>query len=294
MKKLIFAVMSLMAVAIVSCSGKNKEPENTGEATLLVTFGSSYEAPRATYAEIEKTFVKSYPEQKYSWTYTSAFIRKKLAQQGIYIDAPDEALEKLARLGYKRINVQSLHVIPGHEYYEMMDFVDKFRAAHSDIVVKIGAPLLSSDEDMREVADILHTRFQSTLEKGEAVVFMGHGTDHDANDRYDRINRIMKDFSPLMITGTVEGSPTIEDVMTELAATGAKTVTLMPLMSIAGDHATNDMAGDEDDSWKSILLKAGYTVKIDTLDNGNFSSLGDIEAIRKIWVKHMATALTRR
>ena len=281
MKRLILATLGLMAIAMLSCSNNNKDLDNKGEATLLVTFGSSYKAPRETYAKIEKTFAAAYPDQKI------------LAQQGIYIDAPDEALEKLARLGYKKINVQSLHVIPGREYDEMLDFVNKFKAAHSDITVKIGTPLFDTDEDMREVADVLHKRFQQTIEKGEAIVFMGHGTEHAANDRYARINKIMKTYSKFMIVGTVESDPSIEDVIAELKATGVTAVTMMPLMSVAGDHATNDMAGDEDDSWKTLLTNAGFTVSIDKLDNGNFSALGDIEGIRNIWLKHMKAASAR-
>lgn len=293
MKKLILATLGLMAIAMLSCSSNNKDLENKGEATLLVTFGSSYKAPRETYAKIEKTFATAYPDQRISWTYTSSIIRKKLAQQGIYIDAPDEALEKLARLGYKKINVQSLHVIPGREYDEMIDFVNKFKAAHSDNTVKVGAPLFDTDEDMREVAEILHKRFQQMIEKGEAIVFMGHGTEHAANDRYARINKIMKNYSKFMIVGTVESDPSIDDVIAELKETGATAVTMMPLMSVAGDHATNDMAGDEDDSWKTLLTNAGYTVSIDKLDNGNFSALGDIEEIRNIWLKHMKATSAR-
>lgn len=291
MKRLLFATLILILIGATSCTNKRSDNETVSdEATLLVTFGSSYDAPLETYAKIEKAFAQAYPNQKISWTYTSGIIRKILAKRGTKIDAPKEALEKLADSGYKKINVQSLHIIPGSEYDEMISFIEEFKASHNDITIKVGTPLLYSDEDMHKVAEVLHNNFKKTIDKGEAIVFVGHGTEHDSNDRYARLNKIMKDYNPLLIIGTVEGTLGIDDVIAELKKMGMTNLTMTPLMSIAGDHATNDIASDEEDSWNSLLTKAGFNVTIDTLANGNISSLGDIEGISDIWIKHMEKA----
>lgn len=280
MKKL-FLVLLAAVLAFSSCSNDDEKVLGDKEGILLVTFGSSYPEPQKTFANMEAQFKNEFPSTEIRWAYTSHIIRNILLKKGMDIDSPEEALKKMVKDGYSTINIQSLHVIPGAEYTDLLGIIEEFKADNAGVSVKVGKPLMNSDEDMNELADSLITAFNSEKEAGELVVFMGHGTHHAANDRYGRLQTIISAKTDNFFVGTVEGTPELSDVVALMDETGIKTVTLTPLMSIAGDHANNDMAGDEEESWKTILEAKGYTVK--TVLKG----LGDYNGINSIWVNHL-------
>ena len=171
----------------------------------------------------------------------------------------------------------------GFEYDDLMAVVkanaDKFES------VKVGSPLLTSDDDYKNVIDAITAATAEYDDGNTAIVFMGHGTEHAANATYAKLQTMLTDAGKKnYCIGTVEASPSIDDVVAFAKNGGYKRVVLEPLMVVAGDHANNDMAGDEEDSWKTILTNEGFEV-VPVL-----RGLGEIEAIQKIYVDHVNNA----
>ncbi|QZT36367.1 sirohydrochlorin cobaltochelatase [Halosquirtibacter xylanolyticus] len=281
-------VVLMMFIGFTSCvsNGTKATSKDSKEAILLVTFGSSYKGPEATFKNIEEEFVKAYPDVEIQWAFTSRIIRKILHKRGVGpykgVNAPEDALLKLKKEGYQRIAVQSLHIIPGTEYNDLKGKVEAFQQANPQLTLSLGTPLMDTDKDMNQLADILVHKFDKN---DQTVVMMGHGTVHAANDRYVRIGNIFRKEHPSFIVGTVEAKPDIENVVEEVAKLSSKNILLMPLMSVAGDHATNDMAGDEEDSWKTVLEKNNYAV------SPLLQGLCDYDEVVDIFVQHLKASM---
>jgi sirohydrochlorin cobaltochelatase len=205
-------------------------------------------------------------------------------RDGEKIDNLEDAMERLVKDGVKELAVQPTHVMNGFEYDEMREAIKPFEKNFDRI--SYGLPLLISDADYEEVANIVTGETQQYNDGDTAVVFMGHGTEHEANSAYARFDKLLKDkgFANYII-GTVEASPSLDDVIVQLDALGKKKVVLLPFMIVAGDHANNDMAGDEDDSWKSILQEKGYTVQ------PVLRGLGQYPGIQAMFVRHAGEAV---
>jgi sirohydrochlorin cobaltochelatase len=225
------------------------------------------------------------------WAYTSKIIRDKIAERdGRIIDDPVTALKKLQSDGYDKVVVQSVHIIPGQEYNDLLNDVNGLltqqpgeKEQYSGKVV-MGKPLLYLHEDYIDAAKAIAAQFPADTSK--AVVLMGHGTEHHpADSAYGKLNDILRHMYENVFLGTVEGYPSLEEIKEDLAASGLKKVTLMPFMNIAGDHALNDMYGDEEDSWKSQLNKLGYKT------DGYLKGLLDNKAIVDIFVSHLTSAM---
>lgn len=283
-------ILSLLLGMFASCSKDDDhvaEKKGAGKtAILLVTFGSSYPEPAKTFQNMEDNVKKAYPEADITWAFTSHIIRNILIKRGEGkfkdIDSPEEAMKKLKEQGYEKIAVQSLHVIPGSEFNDLKGKVDAFKAANPNIKMTLGNPLMNTDEDMKSLVDVMVKKFQAD---DQTVVMMGHGTEHAANDRYTRVNNFFKAANEDFIVGTVEATPGIKEVKEAAALRPSKNILLMPLMSVAGDHANNDMAGEDADSWKSQLEAAGFTV------TPRLKGLGDYNEVVAIWVKHLKVAV---
>ena len=284
LRNCLLVVLSAVLV-LTSCSKDDDKVVANKEGILLVTFGSSYPEPQKTFTNIDTEVKKAVPATEVRWAYTSHIIRNILLKKGMDIDSPEEALKKMKADGYAKITVQSLHVIPGAEYNDLIATIDAFKKANPSIKVSLGTPLMTSEDDMSTLADKLAEEFAAIKNNAdEALVFMGHGTHHEANNRYSQFQTIISAKAPNFFVGTVEANPDLNDVIALLEKAGIKTVTLTPLMSVAGDHANNDMAGTEEDSWKTILEAKGYTVKV------VLKGLGDYNSVNSIWVNHLKTA----
>ena len=266
--------------------------EDTAEDTaadkpviLMVSFGTSYNDSRdKTIGAIEAAVQSANPDHDVRRAFTSQIIIDKLKDRdNLVIDNVEEAFARLEADGVKDLTVQPTHVMSGFEYDDLMEVVkanaDKFDS------VKVGAPLLTSDDDYTNVIDAI-TVATSEYDDGEtAIVFMGHGTEHASNATYAKLQTMLSDAGKKnYFIGTVEAEPTLDDVVAAVKAGGYKRVVLEPLMVVAGDHANNDMAGDEEDSWKTVLEGEGFEVV--PLIRG----LGELEAIQKIYVDHVANA----
>ena len=260
----VFLTLGAAALLFTSCSSDdddNKEIKiGNKEGVLLVTFGSSYPAPQASFASMDKNAKAKFTGEEIRWGFTSDIIVNKLRQgngegslKGKIIDndSPEEALKLMIKEGYGKICVQSLHVIPGEEYDEMLETVEKLEAEYEGLDISTGKPLLYSNEDVAAVAKIVASKFATQIAAGEPVLLMGHGTPHENNKKYPAMEVELQKLYPNFFVGTVEGTTfdngttSIGSIITKLDALNlsSKNVTITPLMSIAGDHANNDMNG---------------------------------------------------
>jgi len=305
MTKIMAGLAAMLAMVIVIPSnGAMDRPAKDNPAILLVVFGTSYPEAQAAYENIEKVYKQEFPEAKIQIAFTSDYIRRKIQQRdNISIDNPLTALARLNDEGYVNVVVQSLHVIPGEEFHDMANIVESLSGIEGKFGFKniaIGAPLLMSHGDYHNVSAALASQFdeyttgrERTPHKGPrdanetAIVFMGHGTEHPANSAYSQMaNTLAADYKNVFL-GTVEGYPTYDDVVAELKAAKVKNVRLMPFMVVAGDHALNDLTGNETASWKSMLEREGFVVDF------NLKGMGENDGIAKIFVQHTKDAFMK-
>jgi len=278
------ACVALTALSGCASSGAARDKNVGGKkAILVVSFGTSFEESlKANIEASEKAIAAAYPDYEIRRAFTSGIVIKVLGKRGVKVDAVEEALARLHADGFSRVVVQPLHLIPGEEYNQLLEALAPFRPSFDEVAV--GVPLMYDAESYFTLAKAI----APTLPKvgpGEAVVFMGHGTHHPANAAYPTIQRVFDDLDMPVYVGTVEGYPTLDGVMALLERDGVKKVTLMPLMLVAGDHANNDMAGDEDDSWKTVMTAKGFTVEC------VLRGLGELPSVRELYVANAGKAI---
>lgn len=261
------------------------ERDSKKKAILVVSFGTSYaDTRKVTIEACEGKVAETFPQYDVRRAFTSEVIINKLKKRdNISIDNPTEALAKLKNEGFSEVYIQPLHVINGAEYDDIVREAHAFKGEFDKLV--LGRPLLTSIDDYRKVVEALAEQVPKREER-EAVVLMGHGSHHDANAAYACLDYVFEDEGEKNIfVGTVEGFPEIDTVIKKLEKNNIEKVTLMPLMLVAGDHAQNDMAGDEDDSWKVILKGKGY--EVETILRG----LGEFPKIQDLYIEHLEAAM---
>ncbi len=284
MKIKIIAIAIFLINLTASGMDEHKQIEKTG--ILLVSFGSSYASAQAAFDHIEEQAKETFPGVEVRWAFTSNIVRNILKKRGRAIDSPAEALAKMGADGFTKIAVQSLHVIPGEEFENLQRTVNAFNHIPKNTQkIVLGKPLLYHHNDIVETCAALHSVLPEERKSTDAVVLMGHGTSHQSNIYYPGLQYYLLQQSPSIFLGTVEGYPSLDEVISALKKQNAKTVWLQPFLSVAGDHAKNDMAGDEPDSWKSQLEAAGFTV------NPVLKGLAEFDAINAIWIKHLKAAM---
>lgn len=264
-----------------------RNQDNIGENELLVlSFGTSFnDSRRLTIGAIEDQLEKSFPDYSVRRGFTANIVIDHVAKRdGEKIDDIDESLKRAVDNGVKNLVVQPTHLMNGLEYEELKGDIAQYSDAFDKIA--IGQPLLSSDDDFSRVENAI-VDWTKDYDDGEtAIVFMGHGTSADSNGVYQKMQDLLtKDGHTNYFVGTVEATPSLDDVMAAVKKGNYKRVVLEPLMVVAGDHANNDMAGDDKDSWKSQFEAAGY--QVESLLRG----LGENETIRQIYVEHAQAAI---
>ena len=283
--------------------------DNIGENEILVvSFGTSFNDSRAEdIGGVEKALQAAYPDWSVRRAFTAQIIINHVqARDDEKIDNMDQALERAVDNGVKNLVVQPTHLMHGAEYDELTEAVENYKDKFES--VKIAEPLLGEvgadetaiNEDKAAVAEAITAEAVKTAgfdsldaakEEGTAFVFMGHGTSHTAKISYSQMQAQMEQLGyENVFIGTVEGEPedtACEAVIEKLKDAGYKKVILRPLMVVAGDHANNDMAGDDDDSWKSQFEASGAFDSIDT----QIAGLGGIEAIQQLYVAHTQAAI---
>ena len=235
-----------------------------------------------TITVIEREIALRFPEWRVYRAFTSRMIVRKLKRtENMEIDTVEEALKRMAADGISEVIVQPTHIINGIENDRMMEDLMEYMSLFNRI--RVGKPLLSSVDDYKKA--IHGVMSEVGLETGEMLVLMGHGTDHHANSAYPTLEYTFHALGyNQVLVGTVESFPELKNVMAKLEIAEKKKVALMPFMLVAGDHAKNDMAGEED-SWKSELEDAGYEVRV------IMKGLGEFEGIRKIFLEHIEEAM---
>ena len=286
-----------------------RNQDEIGENELLVvSFGTSFNDSRAEDVKgIEDALAEAYPDWSVRRAFTAQIIINHVqARDDEKIDNMDQALERAVDNGVKNLVVQPTHLMHGAEYDELTEAVENYKDKFES--VKIAEPLLGEvgadetaiNEDKAAVAEAITAEAVKTAgfdsldaakEEGTAFVFMGHGTSHTAKISYSQMQTQMEQLGyENVFIGTVEGEPedtSCESVIDAVEKAGYKKVVLRPLMVVAGDHANNDMAGDDDDSWKSQFEASGVFDSIDT----QIAGLGEIDAIQQLYVAHTQAAI---
>ena len=286
-----------------------RNQDEIGENELLVvSFGTSFNDSRAEDIKgIEDALAEAFPDWSVRRAFTAQIIINHVqARDDEKIDNMQQALDRAVANGVKNLVVQPTHLMHGAEYDEMVEAIDAYKDKFES--VSIAEPMLGEvgddatviNDDKAAVAQAItdeavkeagYDNMEAAAEDGTAFVFMGHGTSHTANVTYDQMQTQMDNlgFTNAFI-GTVEGEPedtACDEVINKVKDAGFKKVILRPLMVVAGDHANNDMAGDDDDSWKSMFEASGDFDEIDCQIEG----LGRIDAVEQLYVAHTQAAI---
>lgn len=310
--------------------GENADPDyfgrDTGDASkddprngdeigeneiLVVSFGTSFNDSRAADIKgIEDALQEAYPDWSVRRAFTAQIIINHVqARDGECIDNVEQALDRAVDNGVKNLVIQPTHLMHGAEYDELMDAVEEYEDKFES--VKVAEPLLGEvgddaavvNDDKKAVAEILtaeavekagYDSLDAAKEDGVAFVFMGHGTSHTAKVSYSQMQTQMNDLGyENVFIGTVEGEPeetACENVIDAVSEAGYTKVILRPLMVVAGDHANNDMAGEDEDSWLSQFEASEKFKSVDTQIFG----LGEIEGIQKLYIDHTAAVINEQ
>ena len=237
------------------------------KAILVTSFGTSHKDTRKKCLDsIQREVEEKYGSENVERAYTSGIIRRIIEKnEGIHIFDQEEGLKALKDRGFEKIITMSLHILDGIEYSKLDD---KFG--------KISKPLLADDEDFKKIVE---NKEFNDLEGNDAIVFMGHGTESEADYAYQKLqDEYLKAGKNNIFIATVEGKVTIKDVIEKMKGKGFKKILLKPFMIVAGDHAKNDMSSDDEDSWKTMLKNEGYEV------TSVLKGMGEYEFIRKMFM----------
>jgi len=281
----VFFMLLVFVFAVAAAAKVHGRKEGKKVGILLVAFGSSMPQAQVSFDNIEKKVKAAFPDYPVQWAYTSSMIRKKLAKQGKMLDSPELALARMLDEGYTHVAVQSLHTIFGYEFHDLTETAGAFRFRGGFKKILVGYPLLATQEDMAGTVDAVLETVPKMRGKNEAVVLMGHGSHHPSNAFYAALMFQLQRKDPLVFVGCVEGYPDIGEIRAMLKEKNIQKTYLMPLMSVAGNHARKDMAGEEDDSWRSILTKDGIEcVPI-------LKGTAEYDPFVSIWVDHLGDVL---
>ncbi|MCR5136824.1 MAG: sirohydrochlorin cobaltochelatase [Oscillospiraceae bacterium] len=294
-------ILALFTGCLTACAEDDEENYETGDASLddplnadgigekellVVSFGTSFnDSRRLSVGGIERALIEAFSEWSVRRAFTSQIIiNHVLDRDGEVIDNVTQALDRAIDNGVRTLLVQPTHLMHGYEYTDLVDELAEYADAFEQIIV--GEPLLSSDEDFAAVAQIIVSATEDYDDGKTAICLMGHGTEAESNAIYIRMQQVLNDAGEQNVfIGTVEAEPSVEDVLEAVQSGDYSRAVLRPMMIVAGDHANNDMAGDEEDSWKSIFREAGFEVEC------VLEGLGQLEEIQEIFVQHAKAAL---
>ncbi len=267
-------------------------------AIVLAAYGSAYPGALAAYDQIKSAYERAFPGSQVQLAFTSQAMRLRLAEnEGCAIASPLAALAELQDQSQRNVIVQSLHIVPGEEFYQLASLVQGLKSVKGKFgfdYLEVGLPLLTSLEDCRSVAAALTMMIGGlsktemsgqSQRKEEAVFFVGHGTGHPADNLYSLLASVLAKDRGNVFLGTLEGFPGITELMPRLQRSGAKRVQLLPLLLVAGGHALKDIAGSGQKSWKSLLEQEGFQVRVHP------QALGEHEEILKIFQRHTREAM---
>ena len=271
-------------------------------AIVLVPYGSYYPQAINTYNRIKAAYEREFPGSPVRLAFTSQLMIKRLNEkEGIVIPSPLAALAQLRDLGHRKAVVQALQIVPGEEFHQMASLVKGLKGIGTKSGfdrLELGLPLLAGLEDCQRVSSLLPAFLKRAAPNGpdtedrrdpesEAIVLVGHGTGHPADCLYSLMGSVLHKDHHNVFLGTLYGFPGILDVISELNASGAKRVKMLPFLLVSGGHALKDLAGVAPDSWKTKLQESGFQVEV------QLQPLGEQEEIVSIFLEHTKNALKR-
>ncbi len=280
----VLAGLSLFAVRGV-CAGEAGKKASR-KAILLVAFGTSVPEAQRAYDAVDRAVKNAFVGVEVRWAFTSSTIRTKLAKQGKHLDSPEMALVKMMGEGFSHIAALSLHVIPGIDFHHFHTNCRLFSQMAGGIErIAVARPLLTSHEDMVQVAASLIKRIPQGRKPGDAVLYVGHGSrKHPADALYAAMNCVFEQLDSNVFVATIGGYPSLEDLLPAIMERKTRKIYLIPFMTVAGDHARNDMTGDKPDSWRSIIMGKGIDCE------AVLSGMAEYEEVVAVWLKHLQEA----
>lgn len=280
---LALTLVALLGLTMVSGCAKEAAQK---KVILVVSFGTSYNDNRdLSIGGLETAIQNANPGYEVRRAFTSQIIIDKLKERdNLIIDNVAAAMERLVADGVEEVIIQPTHVLNGYEYNDIINEVTPY--ADKFTVFKIGKNLLDSDRDYQELIAAITEETADLVTEDTAILFMGHGTEHESNTIYSNLQEILTAANhDNYYIGTVDMEPELGDIIPLIEAKGITKVVLLPLMIVAGDHANNDMVGDDEDSWKSILTAAGFAVEYE------LKGLGQYPGIQQMFVRHVTETI---
>ncbi len=261
------------------------------KAILVVSFGTSHlDALKNSIEKIENKIKDEFKDYEVVRAFTAHMIIKKLKERdNLDIMKPEEALEDLKKRGFEEVIIQPLHIIPGEEFDYIKGIADRY--AEDFMKIKVGRPIFfyQGVEEVPKDYSAFIESMKEVLDNEESVVLFGHGTAHASNAVYGMLQTVLEDEDyENVFVATVEGYPTIESCIKRMKKKGIKKTKLVPLLLVAGDHAKNDMASDEEDSLKSILKREGIEVSL------HLHGLGEVDKFDELYIKRIHDTIDGR
>lgn len=286
---LVLAIALVLPFSVADASQALASPAKNRTAIVLASFGSTVEQARAAEADFVRAAKERYPETHVVLANTARMVLRKNAEQGVIIPSLFRVLADLADAGYTHVAVQSLQLIPGAEF-DGVAAVARSQAGLPKGIKKIsvGAALLAANADCERLAAALPASLPKERAPSEPAIFVGHGTHHGTGGMvYPALQWHAARHDARLFISTIEGTPAQEDTLTALGKPAGKknTVWLAPLLTLAGDHAVNDLYGDEDDSWEKTLTRLGWQVRRSPVP------LLAVPEVRELFFAHLDAAL---
>lgn len=274
------AVFLLLALALSAAPGAAAP-----QTILIAAFGTSVGKARGAYTAIEKQLQAAFPDAAIRWAWSARSLLKTASKEKPRL-SPQEALAKLAAEGVKEVAVLSLHIVPGGEYSDLERTVRALEGLPKGLKrIRLAPPLLHDTQSLQAAARILFETVPKERRPEDAVIFAGHGTHHSGGMAYPALQYYLSLADTNAFVGTVEGDPDFERVAENLKTGQIRKAWIIPLMTVAGDHARQDMFGSDKDSWKEKLIAQGVEVK--TVVRG----LGEAPTVVALWIEGLKKAL---
>ncbi|MCX5874319.1 MAG: sirohydrochlorin cobaltochelatase [Deltaproteobacteria bacterium] len=293
MRKIVKSML-LVCLGMLFCSSvvayQHRETVEKKTGIMLVAFGTTIPEANKAFVDLENEVKKTFPDIEIKWAFTSKIVQRKLQKAGKQVDSPLVALSKMIDDGYTDILIASFHTMPGEEFHKLCRDVQALSQASESEGrrFEVSKPLFSSTEEMDKIGNAVLDRFKGIKNHEDAVILMGHGNKKHVGDSvYPAFAYFIQKIDSNFFVATVDGRPSIEEIIPILSEKKIKKVWLAPLMAVAGDHARNNMCGNTPDSWKSMLTKDGFQVEC------IMEGTSENPKIREIWIDHLKVAFDR-
>ena len=282
------ALVLLLNLAVPHAEAREaKDAPTTKTALVLLTFGTTYDQASDPLDPVRREISARHPDMPVYVAYSSAHVLNTLRAKGLPAKNLPQVLADLSAEGFTHIAVQSMHVVPGLEFDIAKDIISRFQAMpKGDTAITLGVPLVASHEDAERVAGLLFASLPAERGAKDAVVFVGHGAvTQNGSLAYPALQCFLAGLDRRLFVGTIEGPFTLENTLTKVDAAKVERMWLIPLLTVVGDHAQNDLFGDDDGSWKQAFIKAGIPVVMSK------RGLTAVPGLAAVWADHADAAL---